>query len=400
MSATLPEGTITAALQRGACAFVAVLLIACHESSASGTLRPKPSPDAAAPWSKETKEPQAPHGMVWIPDGTLIAGTPPDHVPRIADEELPGEPLYLHGFFIDAFPYPNEEGAIPTTGVTRSRAEGLCELRGKRLCTELEWERACKGPRNLSYEYGERYRPEACLTGRAPRLLPNAYRLGCHSEFGVHDLHGGVWEWTASRWDRGKRRDQATLRGGNSAAGELVGRCANGVPRAAESASPEISFRCCQGEPNEVSVSLRIDAAPALEVHARVEPELAEQLEGLLPAEARETFAARGSVHITGAWDWRPLGNVPLILASACAGAGRAERCGVAVAAFSGETPELLSWSWAGIFPLIAHPSQADARRLWVHGGDRRSTFRQALSYEWGRVAVGILERNTAPDKD
>jgi sulfatase modifying factor 1 len=400
MSAILLEGILGAALQRGACAFAALLLLACHESSGARSLRGKSSPDAAAPWSRETKQPRAPRGMVWIPDGTLLAGTPPDHVPRVADEELPGEPLYLHGFFIDVFPYPNEEGAIPTTGVTRSRAESSCEARGKRLCTELEWERACKGPRNLSYEYGERYRPEVCLTGQAPRLLPNAHRLGCRSEFGVHDLHGGIWEWTASRWDRGKRRDWASLRGGNSPAGELVGRCANGSSRAPESASSEVGFRCCQGEPNEASVRLRIEAAPALEVHARVEKELAEQLAGLLPAEARATFAARGSVRITGAWDWRPLGNVPLILASACAGAGKAERCGIAVAALTDQTPELLSWSWAGIFPLIAHPSQADARRLWVHGGDRRSTFRQALVYEWGRVAVGSLERNTAPDKD
>jgi sulfatase modifying factor 1 len=93
-------------------------------------------------------------GMVWIEQGTLRAGTPLERVPRLPDAELAGQPFELTGFFIDVFPHPNEPGAIPTTNVTRQVAQELCESAGKRLCTELELERACKGPDNWAYPYG------------------------------------------------------------------------------------------------------------------------------------------------------------------------------------------------------------------------------------------------------
>ena len=93
-----------------------------------------------------TPPPPPRKGMVFIPGGALVAGTPPEKLPRIADEEMPGEQVILKGFYIDVFPYPNEEGAIPLTNLSEPEAEGLCAELGKRLCTELEWERACKGP--------------------------------------------------------------------------------------------------------------------------------------------------------------------------------------------------------------------------------------------------------------
>ena len=65
-------------------------------SSGRGTI----APPVAAPAPRQ--------GMVWIPPGALVAGTPPDGYPRLADEEIPGEQLILSGFYIDVYPYPNE----------------------------------------------------------------------------------------------------------------------------------------------------------------------------------------------------------------------------------------------------------------------------------------------------
>ena len=68
--------------------------------------------------------PEPRQGMVWIPRGPLVAGTPEGSLPRVADEEMPGEQVILKGYYIDVFPYPNEEGAIPlsvrVTGATRA----------------------------------------------------------------------------------------------------------------------------------------------------------------------------------------------------------------------------------------------------------------------------------------
>ncbi len=60
--------------------------------------------------------------MVWVPRGPLVAGTPEGSLPRAADEEMPGEQVILKGYYIDVFPYPNEEGAIPLTNVSQAAA--------------------------------------------------------------------------------------------------------------------------------------------------------------------------------------------------------------------------------------------------------------------------------------
>src|SRR5690606_37275512 len=121
-------------------------------------------------------------GIASIPRGALVAGTPADKVPRLADQEMAGEQVTLEGLYIDRFLYPNEEGAIPVTGVTQQEARGLCAEQNKRLCSELEWERACKGPDNRTYEYGERYRESICETGKAAQLRPSGLHVPCQSD--------------------------------------------------------------------------------------------------------------------------------------------------------------------------------------------------------------------------
>ncbi|HWL85805.1 MAG TPA: hypothetical protein VNO21_08390, partial [Polyangiaceae bacterium] len=74
-------------------------------TSISAAALPSASSSAAAPRP----------GMTWIPAGVLRAGTPPDRIPRVPDEELPGSDMPLGGFYIDTLPYPNEAGAIPTS---------------------------------------------------------------------------------------------------------------------------------------------------------------------------------------------------------------------------------------------------------------------------------------------
>src|SRR5262249_42305558 len=104
-------------------------------------------------------------GMAWIPPGVLRAGSPVDEVPNVAEADLPGIDVPLGGFYIDVLPWPNEAGAIPTTNVSRDEARRLCDEKHKRLCSELEWERACKGPDNLRFEYGPTYEPAVCGAG-------------------------------------------------------------------------------------------------------------------------------------------------------------------------------------------------------------------------------------------
>src|SRR5688500_10808005 len=82
-------------------ALLALFALACSRSDAT----PDAAPDAAVDGGPrlEVAEPAPPPrpGMVWIPPGVLIAGTPADKLPRVADEEMAGEQVVMRGFYID-----------------------------------------------------------------------------------------------------------------------------------------------------------------------------------------------------------------------------------------------------------------------------------------------------------
>lgn len=336
--------------------------------------------------------------MIWIEGGALVAGTPPERLPRIADEEMPGEQVVLKGFYIDVFPYPNEEGAIPLTNVTQPEAARLCAERGKRLCTEFEWERACKGPENWVYEYGDQYRPDRCGTGTEPVLRPSGLRVACRSDFGVRDMHGGAWEWTASPWGRGTTRQLFTVRGGNSPAGELAGRCANAMGRPPASSSPIVGFRCCGGEPNPAEVVLDVRRGKPLEVKERFDRPLAKKIVSMLPEQAKKELAGRGEPVFDRLWLWHPIGNEELVLLRVCAGIGWKPACGVVVARVILERVEILGWaSSMHRFPTLK--IDRDPRDLWVISGDDSGTTQKRIAYLWGRVSIGPDERRLPKKK-
>jgi formylglycine-generating enzyme required for sulfatase activity len=374
-------------------AWLLLVALACKETAPTAATASTAPAAAPPPWDATARAPTPPRGMIWVPDGALVAGTPAGRQPRLADQEMAGEQLVLHGYFMDVFEYPNEEGAIPRTGVTQAQAEALCAEQDKRLCTELEWERACKGPENATYEYGDRYRADVCLTGRAPRMLPSGFRTGCRSEFGARDLHGGVWEWTASRWGRGGDPALVVLRGGNGDAGDVIGRCANALARAPSKASSQIGFRCCTGEPNDAVVSVTLErGGRTIDRRERLDKYLTDKLESLVPEDVRAALVGVGTWEVEALWDWRPNHNARFVAAGGCAGSGLARRCGALVSEMVAGQPQPMAWVWSGIWPPNAR-LKADPRLLWIYGGDRRSPIRQPAIFEWGRLRVGELER-------
>lgn len=350
---------------------------------------PEHTGDAAPPWQAETSAPAPRPGMVHVPKGVLIAGTPPNSVPRVADQEMAGEQVVLGGFYIDVFPHPNEAGAIPTTGLTYAQAEALCERSGKRLCTELEWERACKGPANTMYEYGDEYREAACGTGTERALTPNGVHAQCVSGFGAFDMHGGVANWTSSEW----RRDPSasglrTVRGGNGREGKLVARCANGRGVRETSAPKDVGVRCCAGEKNEFEVVLHVAKGDPLRLRPRDPrgPALAKLAADLSSGTKGEDF------EVERVWVWHPLGNEELLLAGGCAGPPARGRCGVIVARQRFEAFSLVAFVPSeALTPIVGESDEA--RHIFVYGGDREGAFRKRVSYDWGTVAEGSKER-------
>jgi sulfatase-modifying factor enzyme 1 len=336
--------------------------------------------------------------MVWVPRGTLVAGTPKERTPRIADEELPGEPIDLSGFYIDEFAYPDEAGGIPKTGMTRDEAAGVCAAQDKRLCTELEWERACKGPGNATYEYGETYRAAECAMGQPGRLAPSGLRVACKSAFGVHDMHGGPWEWTASVWRRGGGSQAGTVRGGNSDSGELVGRCANAMAVTPSSRRSDVGARCCAGEANAAEVRLAVARGKTLEARV-VETTRAGNLAEAVRDKALSDLPGDQPFRIDRIWHWHPVGNEELVVAAGCSKRAPHLACGVGVFRERSEgsdagvaTPVLVGFASSGWWKAVVKTDSRD-RDLWVYGGDGTASFRRRVAYVWGRIALGDAER-------
>lgn len=201
---------------------------------------PAPTLEAAAA-PPHVASGRASDGRVLIPAGSFNAGTEPGQDERHPEIEPHLESVALGPFEIDARPYPGSEPA--TLGFSRSGAREACATRSGRLCTELEWERACKGPESQRFASGAEL-DSSCAA--APE--------GCRSAFGVWGM-GSAPEWTASDVTSGAE-PLAAIRGPEAARTAANQRCAHRSALSPEPAAASLAFRCCYGAPNAARVQI------------------------------------------------------------------------------------------------------------------------------------------------
>jgi serine/threonine protein kinase len=204
--------------------------------------------------------------MLYIPPGPFVMGRL--HQEDVKTTASRSEPLSkiakAGGFYIDRFEFPNrladQDGlpARPVAKVTWAQASDTCEKLGKRLCSESEWEKACKGPGNWIYAYGDAYDVEMCGRG-----VDEPYSLGdndtCVSGYGVWGMSGGPREWSSVV--AGSKGNRRVVKGGLRSNSERGSRCAFAVDEAAGYADSTLSFRCCLG-PDDVAVTPPDGEAP------------------------------------------------------------------------------------------------------------------------------------------
>ncbi|HJL01643.1 MAG TPA: SUMF1/EgtB/PvdO family nonheme iron enzyme [Polyangiaceae bacterium LLY-WYZ-15_(1-7)] len=115
--------------------------------------------------------------------------------------------------------------AVPQGYITGRQAAAACAEAGKRLCTDAEWLRACRGASERVFPYGDARDPGVCNDARAMHpaveyfgtsadwiwsmlghpcinqlpasLAPTGDHPGCVSEDGAYDMVGNLHEWTA-----------------------------------------------------------------------------------------------------------------------------------------------------------------------------------------------------------
>jgi formylglycine-generating enzyme required for sulfatase activity len=205
-------------------------------------------------WLAASDDPRLPavldRCIVIIPAGEFLMGStsgPPD--------EQPQRRVYLDTFALDRYEvantqyhrflqatgrlappywtgdaYPRHQADFPVVGVSWQDAADYCTWAGKRLPTEAEWERACRGDAGQTYPWGELWDPQRANVDRTiehsqatpraaawdeawgrlqattpapgnPGLRPVGSYLTGASPYGVLDLVGNAAEWEADLYN-------------------------------------------------------------------------------------------------------------------------------------------------------------------------------------------------------
>jgi formylglycine-generating enzyme required for sulfatase activity len=175
--------------------------------------------------------------MVYIPAGEFLMGSAETDL-QADDDEKPLHSIYLDAFWIDKTEITNsqyqlclnegrcmppqklgkrfEEDYQPVIGVNWLQAAAYCEWSGGRLPTEAEWEKAARGVDGRIYPWGDRFDGSRlnfcdinCIADWKDRRADDGYEytapVGNYpkgaSPYGVLDMSGNVWEWTADWYD-------------------------------------------------------------------------------------------------------------------------------------------------------------------------------------------------------
>jgi formylglycine-generating enzyme required for sulfatase activity len=151
------------------------------------------------------------NGMVFVRlcPGTFRMGS--EKGDRLAaDDEMPSHPVTLSGFAIGKYevtnrefktfrPSHSHENELPVTDVAWRDADAFCRHFGHRLPTEAEWEYVARAGTTTRWSFGENERGlerYAWYLGNSGGK-PHAVGTREPNPWGIHDLHGNVWEWVA-----------------------------------------------------------------------------------------------------------------------------------------------------------------------------------------------------------
>jgi formylglycine-generating enzyme required for sulfatase activity len=106
--------------------------------------------------------------------------------------------LYQEGRYVAERGYDDH----PVIEVSWYGAKAYCEHYGKRLPSEVEWEKAARGTDSATYPWGEKFDPHKLNSDyRVGDTTPvGSYPDGA-SPYGACDMAGNVWEWVADWYE-------------------------------------------------------------------------------------------------------------------------------------------------------------------------------------------------------
>jgi len=177
--------------------------------------------------------------MVVIPAGSFTMGSPTSEPGRYGDEEPQHQVTIFRQFAAGKFEvtfdewdacvresgcghFPNDSGWVrgrrPVTNVSWDDAKQYVQWlsrktgRNYRLLTEAEWEYVARAGTTTAFSFGGTITPQqanyhteesyaetpVAASSRAQTAPVGSY---APNAFGLHDMHGNVWEWTEDCWN-------------------------------------------------------------------------------------------------------------------------------------------------------------------------------------------------------
>ncbi|MCB0194523.1 MAG: SUMF1/EgtB/PvdO family nonheme iron enzyme [Anaerolineae bacterium] len=263
-------------------------------------INPQPTPVKTFQRSKDGRT------MIFIPAGDFLMGS--DSIdPKAGDDEKPQHLVYLDNFWIDAVETTNRayqqcvdaggctipqihngifaDDNLPIVGINWNQAAAYCAWTDARLPTEAEWEKAARGVDARIYPWGNEfdgsvlnYCDTQCVADWRDFNGDDGYRytapVGSYvagaSPYGVLDMSGNVWEWTADWYaeDTYAHSDyrnptgpeagvQKVIRGGSWLYPQKSLRVARRHKDVTTSAYDNIGFRCALSGTNAVAAEVQ-----------------------------------------------------------------------------------------------------------------------------------------------
>ena len=144
---------------------------------------------------------------------------------------------------VDAYEYPNQPDATPKDMVSQEEAARICKNEGKHLCTIEEWQAACRGKDGFKFSYGNGYKQSKCNTN-TKAAKRSGRKAQCRSWYGMYDMNGNLWEWTASTSKQ--HPDKFLVAGGAWNTNNESSCSVSKFSFYPQNQYPSVGFRCCK----------------------------------------------------------------------------------------------------------------------------------------------------------